>query len=207
MTPTTSPLLSSQNLSKRFGPRWLFRDLSFELHTGECLIIQGRNGSGKSTLLRLLAGLDRPSDGTVQLGFDDYRTELSLCALEQATFPNLTVLEHLEIAATMRGMQEWTPESSIELIHKVGLQDHTKHASQHLSSGLRSRLKIALAIQPRPKILIWDEPGVALDDSGRLLIESVVKEQKERGALVIATNDASETRFGTHLLNLDEGSI
>jgi ABC-type multidrug transport system ATPase subunit len=155
----------------------------------------------------LLAGLDRPTDGTVQLSFDDYRTELSLCALEQATFPNLTVLEHLEIAATMRGMREWTPESSIELIHKVGLQDHTKHASQHLSSGLRSRLKIALAIQPRPKILIWDEPGVALDDSGRLLIESVVKEQKERGALVIATNDASETRFGTHLLNLDEGSI
>lgn len=192
-------ILQVKNLGKRFGNRWLFQGLAFELEQGQCLIVQGKNGSGKSTLLRLLAGLDRPTEGEVVWNQEDLRSDLSFCALDQAVFSALTVAEHLDLAAKMRSIQANTDA----LVSKVGLEHHRDHQAQQLSSGLRARLKIALAIQSKPSLLIWDEPGVALDDAGRALIEAVVEEQKQRGALIIATNDPTERRFGTHAISFD----
>lgn len=186
-------------MSKRFGSRWLFQGIDIELAQGDCLIVTGKNGSGKSTLLKLLAGLERPTQGTVNYGFENEQSNRAYCALDQAVFPALTVTEHLELSASLRS-QRPTPNS--ELLSSVGLQDHANHQAQHLSSGLRSRLKIALATQSQPKLLIWDEPGVALDEAGRELVARIVHEQKGRGALVLATNDSDERRFGTHALEL-----
>ena len=191
-------MVEVRELGKKYGNRWILRDLTFSLTTGDCLIVTGKNGAGKSTLLKVLSGLERPSAGTLTTDVTDYRTELSYCALEQATFANLTVTEHLSLAAKMRGIQS----DDTTIIRDCGLDEHKDHQAQYLSSGLRSRLKIALAIQSNPKILLWDEPGVALDGAGRVLIERVIKEQKKRGLLVIATNDPSERRFGTHELEL-----
>ncbi len=192
-------ILSAQGISKRFGPRWLFRGLDIEISQGDCLIVTGKNGSGKSTLLKLLAGLERPTEGTLQNGFDNEQSNRAYCALDQAVFPALTVTEHLDLAAELRTRPL---TSNLQLLTTVGLQDHQNHRAQHLSSGLRSRLKIALAIQSQPKLLIWDEPGVALDEAGRELVAKVVKEQTQRGALILATNDPDERRFGTHALEL-----
>ncbi len=192
------PVVEAQNLGKRYGDRWVLRNLTFSLKSGDCLIVTGKNGGGKSTLLKVLSGLERPTTGTVKTETTDYRTELSYCALDQATFANLTVTEHLSLAAKMRGIQS---EDST-LIHNCGLNEHKDHQAQYLSSGLRSRLKIAIAIQSNPKILLWDEPGVALDGAGKALIERIIGEQKQRGVLVIATNDLDERRFGTHELEL-----
>lgn len=186
------------NLGKKYGNRWIFRGLGFSLEQGDCLIVTGHNGVGKSTLLKVLSGLERPSDGTIDLNLDDYRTELSYCALDQSTFANLTVTEHLRLAADIRGID---PDNA-SLIKETGLEEHKDVQAQHLSSGLRSRLKIALAIQSEPKLLLWDEPGVALDGAGKALIQRVTEDQKRRGILVIATNDPDERRFGTHALEL-----
>lgn len=187
-----------KDLGKKYGDRWILRNLNFSLEPGDCLIVTGRNGAGKSTLLKLLSGIERPTVGTLLTGVEDYRTELSYCALEQATFATLTVTEHLELAAKLRGAKSDIPN----LIQECGLFEHRNVQSQFLSSGLRSRLKIALAIQTAPKVLLWDEPGVALDGAGKALIERVISEQKKRGILVIATNDSDERRFGTHELEL-----
>ena len=192
------PVVEAKDLGKKYGERWIFRNLSFALESGDCLIVTGHNGAGKSTLLKLLSGLERPSAGTLTTAISDYRTELSYCALEQATFATLTVTEHLELAAKLRGMVSDIPT----LIQECGLFEHKDVQSQFLSSGLKSRLRIALAIQTNPKILLWDEPGVALDGAGKALIERVIKQQKQRGILVIATNDPDERRFGTHELEL-----
>jgi ABC-type multidrug transport system ATPase subunit len=190
-------LISAEGIGKKFGSQWVIRDLSFEVKFGDCLIVNGRNGAGKSTLIRVLAGLERPTTGTVRHTLD-YQTEIGFSALDQAVFPNLTVREHLELASEMRGIQ-----SDIDdLIQFVELVDHRDHQSVQLSSGLRSRLKLALAIQSNPKFLILDEPSVALDEAGRDLVERVVKAQRERGAAVIASNDPEERRLGSHLLEL-----
>ena len=187
-----------KDLGKKYGSRWILRNINFLLETGDCLIVTGKNGAGKSTLLKVLSGLERPSAGPLKTEITDYRTELSYCALEQTTFANLTVSEHLELAAKVRGIQAGDKQA----IHECGLEEHKDVQAQYLSSGLRSRLKIAIAIQSNPKILLWDEPGVALDGVGKALIERVIEEQKQRGLLVIATNDPDERRFGTHELDL-----
>jgi ABC-type multidrug transport system ATPase subunit len=194
-----SVILSACGIGKRFGARWLFAGLTINIEQGDCLIVTGRNGSGKSTLLKLLAGLERPTEGEIKTTFQSDQTDRAYCALDQAVFPALTVLEHLELAAEVRN---FTQLDLNELIASVGLTEHKNHQAQHLSSGLRSRLKIALAIQSQPKLLIWDEPGVALDEAGRELVSKVVKEQLQRGALILATNDPEERRFGTHALEL-----
>lgn len=191
-------MIEVNGLGKKYGSRWILRDLTFTLQAGECLIVTGKNGAGKSTLLKVLSGLERATVGTVNTDTEDYRTDLSYCALEQATFANLTVIEHLSLAAKMRGIQS----DDATIIRDCGLDEHKDHQAQYLSSGLRSRLKIALAIQSNPRILLWDEPGVALDGAGKALIQRVIQQQKLRGLLVIATNDPDERRFGTHELEL-----
>lgn len=191
-------MVEAKDLGKKYGDRWVLRNINLSLVQGDCLIVTGRNGAGKSTLLKLLSGLERQTLGTITTDIQDYRTELSYCALEQATFASLTVKEHLELSAKVRGIES----QDDDLIRSTGLEEHKDVQSQFLSSGLRSRLKIALAVQSNPKILLWDEPGVALDGAGKTLIERVVHEQKQRGLLVIATNDPDERRFGTHELEL-----
>jgi ABC-type multidrug transport system ATPase subunit len=190
-------VLTVEGLGKRFGPRWLFRNVGFKLDVGDRLVILGRNGSGKSTLLRTISGLSAPTEGKVHIPGDPRRT-LSLASVEMSLYPSLTVAEHLEFAADLRGC----PARVDELLETVGLADSRNLYSQRLSTGMKARLKLALAIQPEPSVLLLDEPGVSLDEAGRRLVEHVLEEQSSRGCAVIATNESSERRFATHELRL-----
>ena len=196
----TSCVIAASNLGKRYGSRWIFRGLTFEVPQGQRLVICGRNGSGKSTLLRLLAGLLSPSEGRVEHEQGDYRTSLGYAALDMALYGHLSAREHLELAARLRGCEA----KSADLLDRVGLT-HATHlpASQH-STGMRARLKLALAIQPEPAVLLLDEPGASLDEQGRELVAALCDEQTQRGCLIIATNDPNERRLATHELRLGE---
>jgi heme exporter protein A len=180
-------------LGKKFGSRWIFRGLDFELNVGDRLAILGANGSGKSTLLRVLAGLERPSEGAFEKG--DAR--LSFAAVDQALYPNLSVIEHLELAADLRGHAA----RSEELLAKVNLAHAASVYAGHLSTGMRGRLKLALAIQNDPEILL-DEPSAGLDEEGRKLVEGIVAEQATKGILLLATNDPIERRLANLELSI-----
>jgi ABC-type multidrug transport system ATPase subunit len=190
--------LYAEGLSKRFGRSRLFRDLSFELGRGEALVIRGRNGSGKSTLIRILGGLLQPDEGRVRLEVGDRRQGLAMCLLEQSFYTYLTVAEHLELAADLRTCPSRTPE----LLAKVGLAKASDKPTAQLSSGMKARLRLALAIQPAPKLLLLDEPGAALDEEGKQLVKDICREQAERGAVVLATNDPEEGLLGERVLQL-----
>ncbi|HSI73987.1 MAG TPA: ABC transporter ATP-binding protein [Fimbriimonas sp.] len=192
-------MLTVDGLGKRYGSRWLFRGLAFSLSQGDCLAVLGPNGSGKSTLLKILSGLVPASEGSFRLDGDP-RTALGYSALEQALYPNLTVREHLHFAADLRGCEH----RDDELLDVVGLADAADLYSALLSTGMKSRLRFALAIQPRPDVLILDEPGASLDEQGRALVDSLVKEQTTRGALLFASNDPAERRLATHELRLED---
>jgi ABC-type multidrug transport system ATPase subunit len=195
--PQSPKVLEVCGLGKRFGPRWIFRGIDFKVDAGKSLVVIGRNGSGKSTLLRCLAGLDHPTEGHVRVEGDP-RTTIGYASLEMALYPALTVREHLALTAEARGCEA----RSDELLELVGLAPAGNLAASQLSTGMKSRLKIALALQPRPSLLLLDEPGAGLDEQGRILLTMVVAEQTARGALVIATNDSGERRFATHELEL-----
>jgi ABC-type multidrug transport system ATPase subunit len=191
-------MLSVSGLGHRYGPRWLFRDLGFELSATDRLLIRGKNGSGKSTLLRILAGLQTPTTGTVS-SFADARTTVGYVALEMALYPSLTVLEHLTLAASLRGV----PAREEELLETVALSASAKLLASQLSTGLKTRLKLALALQTDPSVLLLDEPGAGLDEDGRNLLDRVVSAHARQGVVVIASNDPDERRLANLELALD----
>jgi ABC-type multidrug transport system ATPase subunit len=162
------------------------------------LVVTGANGAGKSTLLKIIAGLLQASEGRAALYETDARTSLGMAALEMAVYPALTCREHLVLSAQLRGCSPRVDE----LLAKVGLSNASEKFGQELSTGMKMRLKFALAIQPEPKLLLLDEPGAALDESGRTLLEQICAEQAARGALIIATNDPAERRLASLELEL-----
>src|SRR2546421_2992055 len=172
----TERVLHAQNLGKRFTSHWVFRHLSFSLQVGDALVVLGPNGSGKSTLLKTIAALTAPSEGHVTLPDGDPRAILGLSALDQNVYSHLTVAEHLELAVDLRGI---TPDQNLLTI--VGLQDRKDQLATELSSGMRARLKLALAIQSQPQLLLLDEPGAGLDETGRALLDEICEQQRQRG--------------------------
>lgn len=185
------PLLVVEGLSKRYGRQSLFQNVSLELAHGDVLVVTGANGSGKSTFLRCLVGLETPDRGTVS--FDgDPRTFWGFSAIDQAVYSNLTVAEHLEFTADCRG----TDANVRFWLERIGLAAFADRPAGLLSTGMRARLKLALAAQAGPQILALDEPGAALDADGIALIDDLVREQAERGACILATNDPAERRYG-----------
>lgn len=162
------------------------------------MVVVGRNGSGKSTLLKILAGLLGASEGTCRYEFDDPRVELGMCALDSSVYPTLTPAEHLQMTGKLRGC----PPRTEELLDRVNLADAADRDASKLSSGMRARLKLAIAIQARPRLLLLDEPGASLDEHGRAIVAEIAAEQKDRGALLVATNDPLERRLGNLVLEL-----
>ncbi len=191
-------MLKVDRLGKKYSGRWIFRGLTFELGQGDRLVILGRNGSGKSTLLRTIAGLTDKTEGTVTLPDGDPRHMLGLCALEQSVYAQLTVEEHLELTADLRGC----PARIEELLEKIDLAYARDVLASHLSTGMKARLKLAMAIQANPVALLLDEPGAGLDEAGRNLVARITAEQAERGCLVVATNDPIERRLANLELEL-----
>lgn len=186
-----TPLLEAQGLGHRFGPNWLFRGVDLAVHPGDRLVILGRNGTGKSTLLRVLAGQLRPREGWVR------SDEPAYSALDMNLYPTLTGTEHLALAQELRGGT--TPPA--DLLARVGLP---KTAFDRLvgvySTGMRSRLRLALALAAESPILLLDEPTAALDEPGREMVNEVVRTYA--GAVIMATNDPEDRRLATHELDL-----
>lgn len=200
--------LKLDNVSKSFGARRVLCNVNADVQTGEALVITGHNGSGKSTLLTLIAGLARPDSGTVrylvdghELTADDRRRMLSLVAPDLTLYPELTALENLEFFARVRSLP-WVPSAAEQLLTRVGLDRRGEDLTGTFSSGMRVRLKYAVALQSEPKILLLDEPTAMLDTGGVQVVEQVIAEQRKRGVLVLATNDPQETRHGDLFLHL-----
>jgi heme exporter protein A len=190
-------MIGCERLGKRYGQRWLFRNLTFRAEPGECVVILGPNGSGKSTLLKVLAGLLPGTEGTC-IRPPDPRRSLGFAALDQSVYPALTLAEHFELAAQLRGCAARTAP----LLEEVGLAHVPEIPARFLSTGMRARLKFALAVQADPEIVMLDEPGAGLDEQGRAMLSQLIETRRERTAFVIATNDPEERRFATHELEL-----
>lgn len=190
-------MIRCERLGKRYGRRWLFRNLDLDVAPGDCLVVLGPNGSGKSTLLKVLAGVAPATEGKCFRG-DDPRNDLGYAALDQPVYPVLTVAEHLELAASLRGC----PPRIDELLNEVELAYAANVAGRHLSTGMRARLKFALAVQAEPAALLLDEPGAGLDERGRQVVDRIIESRIGRTAIVIATNEPSERRYATHELPL-----
>lgn len=188
-------------LSKRFGARLLFDDLNLSVATGQSLAVVGPNGSGKSTLLQILAGLQRGSRGEVHwrsadepLPDDTRRNQIGFVAPYLNLYDQLTADENLKFFAAVSGGQ--IPGKQIDrLLETVGLQGRRDDPVGEYSSGMKQRLKYAIALSGEPGYLFLDEPTANLDEEGKAMVRRVIDRHRDRTILVLATNERSEYEF------------
>ena len=183
-------------------PLTILHDIAFSVPAGASLAIVGASGSGKSTLLALLAGLDRPSVGSVQLaGRDLAALDEDGCARlrgELAGFvfqsfqllPEFTALENVMLPLELAGMANAKSEAQYWL-DRVGLSHRLRHYPKHLSGGEQQRVALARAFAPKPMLILADEPSGNLDAAtGHQIIELMFAINAERGTtLILVTHD------------------
>ncbi|ABO88978.1 MULTISPECIES: ABC transporter ATP-binding protein [Aeromonas] len=180
----------------------ILEGIDLQVNTGETLALVGASGSGKSTLLGLLAGLDLPSEGDIEiLGQSlvqlDEEGRARLRA-EQVGFifqsflllPTLSALENVMLPAELRGETRCEPRAR-ELLAAVGLSERLHHLPPRLSGGEQQRVAIARAFMTRPSLLLADEPTGNLDSkTGETVIELLFQLNREYGTtLVVVTHD------------------
>jgi len=195
-------------LDKRFGDHVVLRDMSLDIHAGEFLAIVGHSGCGKSTLLRLIAGLDAPSAGVIELGgrpVAGRADEARLLFQDARLLPWRRVLDNVGIGLS----GGWRPEA-YETLRAVGLEDRSDDWPSVLSGGQRQRVALARALVSQPRLLLLDEPLGALDALTRLemqtLIESVWQEQGF--TVILVTHDVAEAvALADRVIVLDCGSV
>jgi NitT/TauT family transport system ATP-binding protein len=142
-------------------------DVSMSLKTGEIVALLGRSGSGKSTLLRIIAGLARPTEGTVTISGERVvgpANDVSMVFQSFALFPWLDVLDNVEIGPRSNGVPlDETRKRALKAIDTIGLDGFESAYPKELSGGMRQRVGFARALVMQPKILLMDEPFSALD--------------------------------------------
>lgn len=200
--------IAVEGVSYAYGRHPLLQDVRFEAGTGEVLLVRGPNGSGKSTLLRLIAGLlHRPAgrvrflEGDREVPAGALRTRLGMCAVEQNLYDELTALENLLFFGRLRLHGDCAGRAA-DLLKRADLYQHRHKPAKSLSSGMRQKLKLLAAVVHGPDFLLLDEPGSNLDGRGMEFLAGLIGEQKDRGPVLLATNDPREFGYATREFTL-----
>ena len=217
-------VLHSQSLSRtyRSGGRDLtvLKDITFSLEPGGFLAILGPSGSGKTTLLGLLAGLDRPSAGSVYLDgqelgslTEDERARLrgeKIGFVFQAfqLIPTLTAQENIQVPLELRGDARASARAR-ELLERVGLSGRGHHYTAQLSGGEQQRVALARGFSSRPRVLFADEPTGNLDAAtGATIIDLMVELNRDLGTtLVLVTHDLDLAARARRTIRLADGRV
>jgi len=198
----------------------ILRDVSFSVAAGEAVAVVGASGSGKSTLLGLLAGLDVPTAGGVDIDGqslfaldEDGRAALRarLLGFVFQSFnllPAMTALENVMLPLELAGAGD-AETAARALLERVGLGPRLTHYPKQLSGGEQQRVAIARAFVTRPLLLLADEPTGNLDaDTGAGIIELMFELNRERGTtLILVTHDADLSRRCGRVLRLANGAL
>jgi len=202
--------LVSDSLSKRFGTRKVFSEIDFDLATGDSLAVVGRNGSGKSTLVKVLLSLLRPTKGTVKFLNDDvemdedqFRSRISFVAPYLNLYDHLTAEENLKFFATVAG-DNVTGKEIDQLLARVGLEGRGMDMVAGYSSGMKQRLKYAVALLNKPDFLFLDEPTSNLDEAGKKIVFDLVDEYRAGAIVIVATNEEEEYSLAKQLCRVGE---
>ncbi len=164
-------------------------NISIELNSGNIYGFIGINGSGKTMLIKALSGLIHPTSGHIYIDGkevykDIYRIINVGIIIENASlYPEFTGYKNLEMISKIKKIIQ--PKDIIKAIERVGLDPYDKRPVNKYSLGMKQRLIIAQAIMEHPDFLLLDEPTNALDIDGINLIRNIIKEEAERGSLVI----------------------
>jgi heme exporter protein A len=190
--------VTATGLAKSFGSRAAVRGVDFALDEGECLVIFGPNGAGKTTLLRLIAGLLRPTGGSVRVRDVEMRynaparAAVGVVSHQTMLYAPLTALENVGFAARLYGVDD--PDGAARrALASLQVADLADVEVRKLSRGQQQRVSIARALVQGPAVLLLDEPYAGLDESGAAALTAVLVALRGRGAtLVLVTHNVGE---------------
>lgn len=196
--------------------------INLDIEQGEFIALLGTSGSGKSTLLNMLAGLEKPSKGTIDYG----KIRLTDLSEEQITkfrnlnvgfvfqsynlLPYLTALENVALPLTFKGINpRERKEMAINILNEVGLSDRIYNKPMEMSGGQQQRVSIARAFVGKPKIIFADEPTGNLDTRTSFEVMNMIKRiiTENNQTLIMVTHDEEMTEFADRTLFMRDGNI
>jgi len=218
------PLLRLKKVTKSFhqGSQRIevLNQLELTLEAGEIVSILGQSGSGKSTLLSLLAGLDHPDLGTIEVNGEDlamlsqdqlskFRSKnLGIVFQQYHLMSNLTALENVGVPLELQGMRNFE-ELARRALKQVGLSNRIAHFPSQMSGGECQRVALARAMVSEPSLILADEPSGNLDHkTGREIMSLLFKLCRERGqSLILVTHNRELAKQSDRTLILSEGRL
>ncbi len=201
------------NVSKVIKKARVLDHINLEFESGKVYGLKGKNGSGKTMLMRVVCGLISATEGTVEidgkiLGKDmSFPESVGMLIENPAFINNYTGFKNLQVLASI---QNRIGDKEIrDALLQVGLEPDDKRTFRKYSLGMKQKLGIAAAFMEQPDIIILDEPINALDEAGANQVHMILKEQKERGALIIiACHDKEELEMlSDEIIEIYEGKI
>lgn len=219
-------LIKTKNLSKYYavGDETIkaLDDVNLEIERGQIVAILGTSGSGKSTLLNMLAGLERPTKGEVQIGKFriDELTEAQLTKFRQRytgfifqaynLLPTLTALENVAFPLCFRGVDKQVREKkAFEMLKLVGIEKRYKHKPAEMSGGQQQRVGIARALVTDPSIIFADEPTGNLDSHTTQEVMELIRNivDTRHNTVIMVTHDKSVAEYADIIVNISDGKV
>lgn len=190
-TSTTAPSARLENVSKLFGGFAALRQVSVELEPGQCYVLIGENGAGKSTLLRILAGLLRPTMGTIRVfgTLEPHQAREGIGYMSHAPmlYDELTGQENLQYFVSLYPGRECL--SPAEALRQVGLDPDLQRTLGQYSQGMRQRTSLARVLLANPELLLLDEPFSNMDiESAGQMVELLARFRHGNRTIVITTH-------------------
>jgi len=217
------PLLSLRGVSKSFGAsRAVLRRVDFDLAAGEYVAVMGESGVGKSTLLNLIAGLDRPDEGTIAfdgvelaaMGDDALarlrRRRMGFVFQAFHVLPYLTVAQNVGLPLLLNGVPGAQAASQVAaMLRAVGLDGRAQSLPRELSGGETQRVAIARALVHGPRLVLADEPTGNLDRETAAQVLALLRERVkgEGSAGILVTHSAAAARAADRICVLGEGGL
>ncbi len=200
--------LSLDGISKSFGAHRVLDAVSISLEKVHSLVLIGPSGGGKSTLLRVIAGLETPDEGTVEIdgahvSFDEaelqkHRRKIGVVFQAFNLFPHLSALQNitLPLEKVHRIAPHEAREIALQSLRRFQLENHAHKKPAELSGGQKQRIAIARAIAIKPRLLLFDEPTSALDPEMTAEVLDVIEELKEEGRdFILVTHEMGFARI------------
>jgi putative ABC transport system ATP-binding protein len=215
-------MLSISGLVKRYGARTILDGLSLTIEPGATIAIVGESGAGKSTLLNLIAGLERPDTGRIEVAGTDLATldddgrarvrRQTIGFVFQAfhIIPHLTALENALLPLVLQGIDsQERAERARQMLEAVGLGERAQAMPRELSGGELQRVAIARALVHRPTLVLADEPTGNLDpDTAQSVLALLTGNARAgRAATIIATHSDAAARSADRVLRLAHGRL
>jgi putative ABC transport system ATP-binding protein len=221
-----TPLVRLRGVTKTFATKsedvTPLRDLDLDVAEGEFLALMGPSGSGKTTLLNLVAGIDRPTAGTVEVGGEDvgamspralarWRTRNVGFVFQQYNLvPVLTAYENVEIPLLLLPLSKAERARKVAVaLEAVGLSDRASHLPRALSGGQQQRVAVARALVAGPRLVLADEPTGNLDETAADAILALLSTLHARfgQTFVMVTHDPRAAAVAARVIRLDKGRI